>query len=530
MFRKIVAILTLYLIAGFIYAQDARFVVVIDAGHGGHDPGAIGDISKEKDINLAISLELGTIIEQNFKDVKVVFTRKIDEYLTLQERADIVNNNHADLFICIHTNSAKSTAAFGTESFTLGLAKSKANLDVAMRENSVILLEDNYKTKYKGFDPTSVDSYIMFEFMQDKYIDKSVEIASSIQNQFSVYCHRSDRGVRQAGFWVLHRSACPSVLVEVGFVSNPSEERYLNSPKGRREMATAIYNAVVLYKRDHDKRSGKRISVNSPKVELPTKINPTTTDKNDQMSAETPSSKNIESTASSNDKKEENKSKNENVTNQNQAEISAKNSEGSTKTKLSKVLSEVSESTKVKKDSVVGIRLKSDSSQIKKNIKSNLAYIPNQSTRIKSNDQKTNAPNNKSIKNRINIVNSDSENEPEKNLKSTLNAKDSIQNKRIEVKKQIEDLKSELPVFKLQILASAKSLKLSSLEFKGQSGVEMFEEGGWFKYTIGKEIDYKQILKLKHSVQEKFPKAFVIAFYKNKKISEQEALKIKLEK
>jgi N-acetylmuramoyl-L-alanine amidase len=252
-------------------AQDSRFTVVLDAGHGGHDPGAQGDISREKDINLAIVLELGRIISQNSKDVKVVYSRKTDVYLTLQERADVVNNNHADLFICIHTNSAKSPSAFGAETYTLGLAKTKANLDVAMRENSVILLEENYNTKYKGFDPNSVDSYIMFEFMQDKYIDRSIELASSIQTQFVKYSKRSDRGVRQAGFWVLHRSACPSVLVEVGFISNKAEEQYLNSEQGRTEMATAVYNAFLSYKKDHDKKSGRQTDT-SNQIQRPSKV------------------------------------------------------------------------------------------------------------------------------------------------------------------------------------------------------------------------------------------------------------------
>ncbi|MDD3321875.1 MAG: N-acetylmuramoyl-L-alanine amidase [Paludibacter sp.] len=239
-----------------IFAQEARFTVVLDAGHGGHDPGAAGSISKEKDINLAVVLKLGEIIERNFRDVKVVYTRKTDKYLTLQERADVVNNNHANLFICIHTNAATSSSAYGAETFTLGLAKSKSNLDVAMRENSVILLEDDYKSKYKGFDPNSVDSYIMFEFMQDSYIDKSVEFSSIVQKQFVKYCRRSDRGVRQAGFWVLHRSACPSVLIELGFISNPAEERYLSADSGQKEMAGAIFNAFVDFKRDYDKKSG----------------------------------------------------------------------------------------------------------------------------------------------------------------------------------------------------------------------------------------------------------------------------------
>ena len=242
---------------------------MLDAGHGGHDPGAMSANSREKDINLAIVLDLGAIIERKFKDVKVVYTRKTDTYLTLQERANVVNDHHADLFICIHTNSSPSPSAYGAETFTLGLAKTRANLDVAMRENSVILLEEDYRTKYKGFDPASVDSYIMFEFMQDKYISRSVEFSSIVQKEF-VKFQRTDRGVLQAGFWVLHRSACPSVLVELGFISNAAEERYLTSQQGQKELATAVFNAFVDYKRTHDKKSGHQISAVS-KIELPVK-------------------------------------------------------------------------------------------------------------------------------------------------------------------------------------------------------------------------------------------------------------------
>jgi len=236
-------------------AQDKKFVVVIDAGHGGHDPGAMGKISREKDINLGVAKELSKLMEDN-KELKVVLTRKTDKYLTLQERADIANDNHADLFICIHTNSSKSAMAYGAETYTLGLAKTNANLEVAMRENSVILLEENYQTKYQGFDPASVDSYIMFEFMQDKYLDKSIEFASLVQRHLDRN-GRLDRGVRQAGFWVLHRSACPSTLIELGFISNPEEELFLNSEYGQKKMAQAIYSAFLEFKKEHDKRNGK---------------------------------------------------------------------------------------------------------------------------------------------------------------------------------------------------------------------------------------------------------------------------------
>lgn len=237
-------------------AQNKKFVVVLDAGHGGHDPGAVGKITREKNITLDVVLKLGQLIEKNMSDVRVIYTRKTDVFIPLEQRAMTANNNQASLFISIHVNSAQSKSAYGTETFTLGLAKTKANLDVAMTENSVMLLEDDYKTKYKGFDPSSVESYIMFEFMMDQYLDKSIEFATSVQNQFVNGARRYDRGVRQAGFWVLHRSACPSVLIELGFISNYKEELYLASNEGQHALAKSVYNAFVDYKKDYDKKLG----------------------------------------------------------------------------------------------------------------------------------------------------------------------------------------------------------------------------------------------------------------------------------
>ena len=226
-------------------AVSPKFTVVIDAGHGGRDPGAMGQIAQEKNINLGVALKLGQKIAANFKDVKVLYTRKTDVFLTLQERANFVNQNSADLFICIHTNAAENRDVAGAETFTLGLDKLASNLDVAMRENSVMLLEEDYKTTYQGFDPNSVESYIMFEFMQDQYIDRSLSFASSVQEQFTRQYNRKDRGVRQAAFWVLHKSACPSVLIELGFITNKAEEQFLHSAKGQQTMADAIYDAFV---------------------------------------------------------------------------------------------------------------------------------------------------------------------------------------------------------------------------------------------------------------------------------------------
>ena len=219
------------------------FTVVIDAGHGGKDPGAVGKTAREKDLNLSVSLRAGRMIEKAYPEVRVLYTRKTDEFITLQGRADFVNKNNADLFICVHTNSAENKSVKGAETFVLGTDKMEQNLDVAMRENSVIKMESDYQTQYQGFDPNSIDSYIMFELMQNRYMDQSLRFAELMQHQFVDTLHRVDRGVRQAAFWVLLKSACPSVLVEIGFVSNPEEEKYLASSKGLDEISESIYRA-----------------------------------------------------------------------------------------------------------------------------------------------------------------------------------------------------------------------------------------------------------------------------------------------
>lgn len=228
--------------------QRKRFTLVIDAGHGGSDPGAVGRISKEKDINLNVALEFGRLVEQNCSDVKVIYTRKTDVFLSLDRRAAIANNNNADLFVSIHTNALpKGRIAYGTETYTLGMARAAANLEVAKRENSVICLEENYKQVYEGFDPNRAESYIIFEFMQDRYMKQSVDMASCIQKQYTRR-GRKNKGVHQAGFLVLRKTSMPAVLTELGFISTPDEERYLSSKKGVKELGRSIYDGFIQYR------------------------------------------------------------------------------------------------------------------------------------------------------------------------------------------------------------------------------------------------------------------------------------------
>ncbi len=241
-------------------------VVVIDPGHGGKDYGASTKGAREKDIVLDVALKLGSYINQNFPDVKVIYTRKNDTFIPLYKRAQIANKNNADLFISIHANSVgTSSKVAGTETFVLGNHRSEDNLEIAKKENSVILLEDNYTTRYEGFDPNSSESYIMFEMIQDEYFEQSLDFAAEVQDQFKNRVKRIDRGVKQAGFLVLRETTMPSVLVELGFISNPAEKNYLVSEQGKTYLASAIYRSFKQYKEKIELKSN--FNLNVPEIE-----------------------------------------------------------------------------------------------------------------------------------------------------------------------------------------------------------------------------------------------------------------------
>lgn len=230
-------------------------VVVIDPGHGGKDFGASVGNTKEKDIVLDLALRLGNSIKAKYPEIKVIYTRTKDVFIPLYDRANIANKNKADLFISIHVNGTDKTSVQGTETFVLGQHRTKDNLEVAKKENSVILLEDDYTTKYEGFDPNSPESYIMFELVQDEYLEQSVLFASAIQDQFRQNAKRIDRSVKQAGFLVLRQTTMPSVLIEVGFISHPNERNYMVSEKGKAALSSSIFNAFEDYKKKTESKS-----------------------------------------------------------------------------------------------------------------------------------------------------------------------------------------------------------------------------------------------------------------------------------
>ncbi len=265
-------------VSAAIQGKNGNYIIMIDPGHGGRDPGAVGSFSYEKSITLSIALKTGEYLEKNLPNVKVIYTRNTDKFVDLDVRSDMANKNNANLFISIHANSVAGHNVYGTETYVMGNSKDQANLDVAIKENQVILLEDNYSSKYENFDPKSPESYIMFSLMQNIYFKQSTELASMIQNQYKNQIRRYDRGVQQAGFWVLYKTAMPSVLTEIGFISNPNEEKFINSRSGQDSIAISIFRACKEYISEINRKSAvpgakpdnQDISRDSLKPDIPT--------------------------------------------------------------------------------------------------------------------------------------------------------------------------------------------------------------------------------------------------------------------
>ena len=242
-------IITIVSLLFFVLAVSAKqFVLVIDAGHGGHDAGAVGEFSKEKDINLRVALAFGQYVERNMPNVKVIYTRKTDVFIPLIERANIANKNHANAFISIHTNSVpEGRLAYGIETYAMGLRRSNEKFSAALRENNVVTYEKNYKEKYNGYDPKSPENQIMFELMHDNNMSESVSLASYIQNSICAEAGRQSKGVKQDVFLVLRETSMPACLVELGFISTPEEEQFLNSNAGVDKLALGIYKGFAKF-------------------------------------------------------------------------------------------------------------------------------------------------------------------------------------------------------------------------------------------------------------------------------------------
>ncbi len=246
-----------------------KFKVVIDAGHGGHDPGCIGTASKEKDVNLNMALKVGKLISENCPDVQVIYTRNTDVFVELYRRAQIANDAHANLFISIHCNASESPQANGVETFVMGLDKSESNQAVARKENAAILKEKNYQNNYDGFDPSSPESNVIFSLYTSAYLNNSISIASKVQHNLLNASHLTDRGVRQAGYWVLYKVAMPSILIELGFLSNANDQAFLIKQANQQREAVAIYNAFADYLTSVNGTSHKHLALPNEERSVP---------------------------------------------------------------------------------------------------------------------------------------------------------------------------------------------------------------------------------------------------------------------
>lgn len=402
--RIVLSLLIFVSLTAASFGADNRFTLVIDAGHGGHDAGAKGAFSYEKNINLNVALAFGRYVEENCPDVKVVYTRKTDVFIPLHKRADIANKNKADVFISIHTNALpKGSIAHGLETYTMGIRRSDEKLSAAQRENSVIVIEEDYKEHYEGYDPNSPESAIMFEFMHDKNMARSVELAKYVQNSVCSIAKRPNKGVKQDVFLVLRETSMPACLIELGFITTPDEEKFLNNKENIDKLAKGIFEAFSKYKAKYDNNvTVPYKTMKKPKTEIPTIIPPA-----DEKVTEEP-------------------------------EKPRKNSQSAPKVK--------------KEEATITETSGKDSDKNDKNI-------------------------------------------------------------------------SDKPVFKIQVLASSKNLSPTSSNFKGLEGIDSYKEGELVKYTYGASTDYNEIYRLRKSILDKFPEAFIIAFKNGEKMDVRQAIR-----
>ena len=432
MLKKITLILTLLcMLVLTATGANRRFTLVIDPGHGGHDAGALGAISKEKNINLSVALQFGKYVERNMPDVRVIYTRKTDIFVSLKERANIANRANADLFISVHTNALPAgKIARGFETYTLGMHRAKDNLDVAMRENSVISMERGYQQTYQGFDPRSSESYIIFEFIQGKNMERSVELARNIQRKVCNSANRPDKGVHQAGFLVLRETSMPSCLIELGFITTADEEKLLNDAGRVDDIARGIYEGFAQYRNKYDK------SISVP-----------------YRAADTES---VSVARIVSDKKQE------------QPERRSEDVDTAPRRTVKQV------ETRVEK-----------------------ARTVQQNRRQNQQDK------------------------PAQQNRQTQQNRQAQQNKPAQQKADVADA----PVFKLQIFVSNRTLRKGDAHFKGETGYDSFQEGNMVKYTMGASTNYNEIYRLRKSLAEKFPEAFIIAFKNGKKYDVNQAIR-----
>lgn len=466
--RLLLFFIALGLLAGTTFAQKTTTskvqTLVIDPGHGGAKPGAQGKQCWEKDLVLSVALKFGKLVEDNFPDVKVVYTRKTDVDISLAERAHIANRNKADLFISIHANSHTTTTPVGVETFVMGLSQSRANMEVAKKENADILLEADYKDNadYKGFDPNSPESYVMFAMYQNVFMDRSLDFAQFIQDQYKANLRTINRGVKQAELFVLYKTSMPSVLTEIGFISNPDEEAFMLSNEGQAKIAISLLNAFNNYK--------AQVEQTKPKTNL---------------SIEIPGYSKGKSAA------------------QKQAAAAQAKAEAAANKAIDNTVAQTIADNNGTLDDDVARKAAQDATAAKQKAEAEAQAAAEAATRAEAESRA------------LPIVNYDAP-EPAKTVPTTGAEEETPSNKEAGIVEGV--------TYRVQFLTSDKPLAEGDKSFKGVTGYNMYEQGGLYRYTMGNENTVKKAVSIQGEMRAKgFKDAFVIAFYNGKRISLQEA-------
>ena len=541
-------------------APKRPFVLVIDAGHGGKDAGAVGQLTKEKDINLNVALELGRLVEKNCPDVKVIYTRKTDVFVTLQGRAEIANRNKADLFISVHTNSspAGKAAPMGAETYTLGMHRAADNLEVAKRENSVITQESNYKQTYHNFDPRKSESYIIFEFLQDRNMQQSVDLARAIQRHYTS-SGRRNKGVHQAGFLVLRATSMPSVLTELGFISNAEEEKFLHSRHGVETLARAIFDGFKAYRQKHYAQDvlSPEISHDESEAQPLVAENPPTTAPMSPLEA-------VRNSVTAPQPVDVSTLKAEIVPVptrpfcQPAAPVEKSHGETTKVISLPELPPAVAASSSpvptspTSQDSMVPVLpvspvdapLVAAEAQVTTIPPTNVEPVPQvlvqegakiepkatktaiTSDKVATQETKSLSQTTQIVKQEVKAVKQDSKVTKQE---TKVVAKENKETQRKENKtsqKSPEQTLSNRPIFKLQLFTIDRALRSDDRHFKGLSPVEYYEEGGRYKYTYGATTNYEEAKRLQKEIVDRFPDAFVVAFLNNQRTELAEAIKL----
>ena len=485
MIKRIWMIVWGWCLCAAIVVAAPSFTLVIDAGHGGKDPGTRGVKALEKDVNLKVALAFGKYVERNCPDVKVIYTRKTDVFIELSERAAIANRNKADLFISIHSNALPDgKISRGFETYTLGMHRASDNLDVAKRENSVILVEDNYKQRYAGFDPKSSESYIMFELMQDNNMSNSVELAKMIQHEACSLSGRQNKGVHQAGFLVLRETSMPGCLIELGFLTTPDEEAFLDSSNGQDLLAHGIFNAFLKYKKKYGARNSATSS-SSVKTEEP---------KTDSSKKKTTAKEQPKQPAA----KEQPK----------QPAAKEQPKQPAAKEQPKQPAAKEQPKQPAAKEQPKQPAAKEQPKQ----------PPPGQPKQPAAKEQPKQPAAKEQPKQPA------AKEQPKQPATKEQPKQPATKVEPVPAQK-VDPTSGSRPIFKVQIGASSQQLPPDSPEFKGLANVESYQENGMVKYTVGASPDFNEINRLRKSIFDKFPEAFVIAFKDGVKMDVAQAIR-----